>query len=174
MKTIKNNKAIFLFIILFSACSLVLTSCKRKAKIDNPILDTKINTEVVIKIAESNLKIIAIVKKAQESNIEEKSRIVFQLIERDHIQLKNRIRKIAKNHFIVIPSILYDKNVLKNSTSKITTYKFLKRIENILIAELKYYTTSVITANNNDLKILAKEAIPKIKKNIEIVQAQQQ
>lgn len=170
MKTLKSNKVIFLFMILFSVCCIALTSCKKKTESEKTISETMIDAQILIEIAESNLKIVAIAKKAQESNIEDSSKIVFETIEQDHIELKDNIKEMAKNHLIIIPTILYDKTALKNSMSKINSYKFLNKTEDLLNAELKYYNTTVITSNNNELKSLATEAISKIEKNINTVQ----
>lgn len=172
MNTIKSNKAI-LFFILFSISCLIAASCEKKIKEEKSITNTKIDAQVLIEIAESNLKVVAITQKAQEREMKNSSRTVFQKIESDHIELKNKIKKIAKENFIIIPNTLYDTKPLKNFINEANTYLYLKRTTDLLLVELKYYETIATTTHNNDLKAIATESITNIKKNITIIQKEQ-
>jgi hypothetical protein len=172
MNTIKSNKAI-LFFILFSISCLIVTSCEKKIKEEKRIINTKIDAQVLIEIAESNLKVVAITQKAQERKMENSSKTVFQKIESDHIELKNKIKKIAKDNFIIIPSTLYDTMPLKNFISEANTFLYLKRTTDLLLVELNYYKTIAATTQNNALKLLATESITGIQKNITIIEKEQ-
>ena len=169
MSTIKRYKTI-LFFLLFSICCILITSCEKKNKEEKSIVNTKIDAQVLIEIAESNLKVVAVTQKAMESEMENSTRIVFQKIENDHIELKNKIKKIAKDNFIIIPNTLYDTKPLKVFISEANTYLYLKKTTDLLLAELEYYKKIVISTQNAALKALATESITSIKKNITIIQ----
>lgn len=169
MNTIKSNKAILLF-ILFSISCLTMASCEKKIKEEKSIANTKIDAQVLIEIAESNLKVVAITQKAQEREMENSSRTVFQKTENDHVELKNKIKKIAKDNYIIIPNTLYDTTPLKSFISEANTYLYLKKTADLLLAELEYYKNIATTTQNNALKALATESITNIQKNISIIQ----
>jgi len=169
MNTIKSNKAI-LFFILFSISCLIVTSCEKKTKEEKSITNTKIDAQVLIEIAESNLKVVAITQKAQEREMGNSSRTVFQKVESDHIELKNKIKKIAKDNFIIIPGTLYDTTPLKSFISEANTYMYLKKTADLLLAELEYYKNIATTTQNDPLKIVAVESITNIKKNIATIE----
>lgn len=167
MSTIKSNKTTLLF-ILFSIFLLMAISCEKKIKPEKSIPNTKIEAQVLIEIAESNLKVTAITQKAQENKMSSTTRAVFEQVEKDHIQIKNNIKKIAKNNFIIIPNTLYDTNALKSFISEANIYMYLKKTEDLLLAELEQYKT--IAATNKDLKKIATASIFNIQKNISIIQ----
>ncbi|RVT72245.1 hypothetical protein EOD40_15710 [Flavobacterium sufflavum] len=169
MSTIKRYKTI-LFFILFSISCLILTSCEKKNKDKKSIINTKVDAQVLIEIAESNLKVVAITQKAREREMENSTRTVFQKIESDHIELKNKIKKIAKDNFIIIPSTLYDTKPLKLFISEANTYLYLKKTTDLLLAELEYYKNIAITTQNIALKVLATESITNIQNNISVIQ----
>ncbi|MBA0883178.1 hypothetical protein [Flavobacterium undicola] len=171
MSTIKSNKAI-LFFILFSISCLTVTSCEKKIKTEKSITNTKIDAQVLIEIAESNLKVVAITQKAREREMENSSSTVFQKIENDHIELKNKIKKIAKDNFIIIPNTLYDTKPLKIFISEANTYLYLKKTTDLLLAELEYYKNIVTTNQNIALKVLATESITNIQNNISVIQTE--
>lgn len=168
MNSIKGNKTILFFILIFTSC-LIVTSCEKKIKEQKSITNTKIEAQVLIELAESNLKVVAVTQKAQERKMESNSRTVFEKIESDHIKLKNKIKKIAKDNFIIIPNTLYDTKPLKDFISETNTLMYLKRTAELLITELNYYKTIATTTKNNDLKTLATEGITNIQKNIYII-----
>ncbi len=169
MNTLRRKMKL-LFFMLFSICSLIFTSCKEKVEETKKVIpNNRVSELVLTQIAETNLKIVAIAQKAQEGKIKNSTRIALQEIEKNHGQLKNNIRKIAKTNFIIIPNTLYDTSVLKNFISEISTKLYLEKIENSLHNELKQYQTISTTTQNIDLKNLAKTAIPIIQNNITIV-----
>lgn len=175
MNTIKNTKHCTFF-ILFSIYCMIATSCEKKTKENKENKKKEITTHfkvselVLTQIAESNLKIVAIAQKAQEGKLQNSTRTVLEEVENDHIQLKNKIREIAKDNFIIIPNTLYDTTILKSFISEANASMYLKKIEKSLLIELKLYNTIATTAKNNDLKELAKKAISVIQKNITSIQ----
>lgn len=172
MSTLKSNKTI-LFFILFSISCLIVTSCEKKNKVEKSVTNTKIEAQVLIEIAESNLKIVAITQKAQERETENSSNTIFKQVENDHILLKNKIKKIAKDNFIIIPNTLYDTKPLKDFISEANTYLYLKKTADLLLAELEQYQKIASTTQNKALKTIASESIVSIKNNIAIVQKEQ-
>lgn len=191
MNTIKLKNYI-LFFILLCTCSMMLTYCEKKIKeiegieeieqaekietieeTEKIAIDTKISEPVLTQITESNLKIVAIAQKAQEGKMPNRTRTILEEIEKEHLQLKNKIRKIAKDNFIIIPNTLYDTRIIKNFIDEINTNLYLKKLENSLLMELDLYNEINITSQNSDLKTLTEEAIPVIKKNIAIVKTEQ-
>lgn len=182
MNAIRRSKHL-LFIIPFSICCMIIVCCEKKTekteKIEKIEQAEEINTnsdsieQVLTKIAESNLKIVAIAQKAQEGKIKNSIRTILKETENNHIQLKNKIRKIAKNNFIIIPNTLYDTSTLKNFISEVSAKMYLKKIENSLHTELELYNTIAKTIQNNDLKKLTKEAIQTIQKDISSIEKEQ-
>jgi hypothetical protein len=179
MNRIRSNKHL-LFIILFSICCMIVTSCEKKIKkteqveqVEEVAPNSDTIEEVLTKIAESNLKIVAIAQKALESKIQNNTKSILKETESNHIKLKNKIRKIAKDNFIIIPNTLYDTTTLKSFISEVNTKMYLKRLENSLINELTLYNSITATSTNNELKELSKEAIPIIQKDIDSIQKQQ-
>lgn len=173
MNTIRS-KTNLLFFMLFSICCMVVTSCKEKVEETKLVApNNRVSELVLTQVAETNLKIVAIAQKAQEGKIKNSTRIVLKEIENSHGQLKNKIRKIAKTNFIIIPNTLYDTTVLKNFISEVTTKLYLEKIENSLHNELKQYQSISTTTENIDLKALAETAIPIIKKDISSIQDEQ-
>lgn len=180
MNTIRSNKHL-LFIILFSICCMIVTSCEKKIKKTEQVEQLKQEVaskpdtieKVLTKIAESNLKIVAITQKTKEGKIKNSTKIVLDETENNHTQLKNKIRKIAKDNFIIIPNTLYDTTTLKNFISEVSTKMYLKKLENSLYTELELYNTIATSTKNNDLKQLAKETIPIIQKDISSIQREQ-
>lgn len=165
---------------------MMLTYCNKKTKeieqiqeietIDDgekTVVNTKISEPVLTQITESNLKIVAIAQKAQEATMSNRTRTILVEIEKKHLQLKNKIRKIAKDNFIIIPNTLYDTRLIKNFIAEINTKSYLKKLENSLLMELDLYNEINLNSQNNDLKKLTEEAIPVIKKNIAIVKTEQ-
>ncbi|MFA9190243.1 hypothetical protein AAGV28_02565 [Flavobacterium sp. FZUC8N2.13] len=165
---------------------MMLTYCNKKTKeieqiqeietIDDgekTVVNTKISEPVLTQITESNLKIVAIAQKAQEATMSNRTRTILVEIEKKHLQLKNKIRKIAKDNFIIIPNTLYDTRLIKNFIAEINTTSYLKKLENSLLMELDLYNEINLNSQNNDLKKLTEEAIPVIKKNIAIVKTEQ-
>ena len=134
---------------------------------------TKISEQVLTQLAESNLKIVAIAQKAQEGKISKKTRITLENVEKNHSQLKEKIRKIAKDNFIIIPNTLYDTTIIKNFIDEMTITLYLKKLENSLTTELELYQTINAATQNNDLKALIKEGIPVINKNITLIKEEQ-
>jgi hypothetical protein len=180
----------FLFFILFLAFGMTMTSCYKKTKgtensnnerpqqqnteeIEKTDLDTKISEQVLTQFAESNLKIVAIAQKAQEGKISKRTRITLEEVEKNHSQLKNKIRKIAKDNFIIIPNTLYDTTIIKNFIDEMTITLYLKKLENSLLTELDFYKKTETTTHNKDLKALIKEGIPVINKNISLIKEEQ-
>ncbi len=163
----------------------MVTSCEKKIKEDeeeeehtisnssSTTTNSKIDAQILIEIAESNLKVVAISQKAQEGKMENNTRTAFKKVESDHIELKNEIKKIAKNNFIIIPNTLFDTNLLKSFISEANTYLYLKKTEKLLLAELDHYQTIAKTSLNNDLKTLATDNISNIQKNIASIQYEQ-
>jgi len=172
MSTVKSNRTI-LFFMLFSISCLIVTSCEKKNKEENSIVNTKIEAQVLIEIAESNLKVVAITQKAQERKMANSCRTVFQKIESDHIIIKNKIKKIAKDNFIIIPNTLYDTKPLKSFISEANTYLYLKKTNDLLLGELEYYKKINKTTQNKALKTVAAESITNIQNNIAILQKEQ-
>ncbi len=172
MSTLKSNK-IILFFMLFSISCLIVTSCEKKNKVEKSATNTKIEAQVLIEIAESNLKIVAITQKAQEREAENSSDIVFKQVENDHLLLKNKIKKIAKDNFIIIPNTLYDTTPLKSFISEANTYLYLKKTADLLLSELEQYKTIATTTQNKALKTVAAESITSIQNNIALVQKEQ-
>lgn len=172
MNTIKSNKAI-LFFILFSISCLIVTSCEKKIKEEKNVTNTKIDAQILIEIAESNLKVVAMTQKAQEEKMKNSTRTVLQQIENDHTALKNKIKKIAKDNFIIIPNTLYDTKPLKIFISEANAYLYLKKTNNLLLSELELYKKIAATTPNNALKTLASESIANIKNNITSIQKEQ-
>ncbi len=162
--------------MLFLSCCIFVASCEKKTKPEKEIntpTNTKVSEFVLTEIAESNLKIVAIAQKAQESKMENSTRIVLQKIEKDHTVLKNKIRKIAKDNYIIIPNTLYDTSILKNFISEVSINLYLQKLHNSMLAELALYKKTAASTINKDLLDLAKTAIPSIEKNIASIQEQQ-
>ena len=186
-----RSKNYLLFFILFLAFSMTITSCYKKTKstensnketpqqnpkteeIEKADVSTKISEQVLTQLAESNLKIVAIAQKAQEGKISKKTRITLGSVEKNHSELKDKIRKIAKDNFIIIPNTLYDTTIIKNFIDEMTITLYLKKLENSLNTELDLYQTTNRTTQNNDLKALIKDAIPVINKNITLIKEEQ-
>jgi len=136
-------------------------------------VNSKISEQVLTQLAESNLKIVAIAQKAQEGKISKKTRITLESVEKNHSELKDKIREIAKDNFIIIPNTLYDTTIIKNFIDEMNITLYLKKLENSLNTELDLYQTTNTTTQNNDLKALIKDAIPVINKNITLIKEEQ-
>lgn len=173
MNTTTRSKNHLLLFILFSIYSMMI-SCEKKIKETNKVIITpKVSELVLTQIAEANLKVVAIAQKAKENKVENSTRIVLKDIENDHLKLKNEIRKIAKENFVIIPNTLYDTTTLKNFISEVSISQYLKKLENSLKNELELYQNIITTTQNNNLKELAKQAISSIKTHITAIQKEQ-
>ena len=175
-----------LFFSLFYICCLSIVSCEQKTK-EAPATDTteelrsepktKENTQVselvLTQMAESNLKVVAITQKALELKVPKNTRMILQEIEKDHNQLKNQIRKIAKHNFIIIPNILYDTNTLKDFISESSIDKYLQKLKKTLTAELELYKKITSSTYNKDLLDLTNKGIISIEKNIASIDKEQ-
>lgn len=184
-----RSKSYLLSFILFLAFSMIIISCYKKTKgtensnkeIPHPETEqtekadvsTKISEQVLTQFAESNLKIVAIAQKAQEGKISKKTRITLESVEKSHSEIKDKIRKIAKDNFIIIPNTLYDTTIIKNFIDEMTITLYLKKLENSLNTELNLYQATNTTTQNKDLKALISDAIPVINKNITLIKEEQ-
>ncbi|GEC73073.1 hypothetical protein FFL01_26120 [Flavobacterium flevense] len=148
----------------------MLASCEKKNKTEKDIPEMRIIPQTLIEIAESNLKVVAITQKAQESTMENSTQLLFKKIEFEHLELKKEIRKIAKDNFIIIPNTLYDTNTLKSFISEANIKLYLNRTSILLRVELDQYKRISKTTPNDQLKNLADKTIVKLEKNINILQ----
>lgn len=184
-----RNKNYILFFILFTVLSMTVTSCFKKTKgtensnkeklqqdkteeteaTEKADSNNKISEQILTQFAETNLKIVAIAQKAQEGKISKRTRNTLEEVEKSHSQLKDKIRRIAKDNFIIIPNTLYDTTIIKNFIDEMTSSLYLKKLENSLNSELALYKTTDSNTQNKDLKVFIKEATPVINKNIAIV-----
>ena len=176
MNTTRSNSHL-LFFILFSIFS-VMISCEKETKKTNKetnkvIINPKVSELMLTQIAEANLKVVAIAQKAKENKVKKNTRMVLKDIENDHLKLKNEIRKIAKENFVIIPNTLYDTTTLKKFISEVSISLYLKKLENSLHNELELYQSILTTTQNNNLKELAKQAISSIKTHINAIQKEQ-
>jgi len=165
MKFLKRKKPVLL--IVFTICFMMLVSCEKKNKTEKDIPEMRIIPQTLIEIAESNLKVVAITQKAQESKLENSTQLLFKKIESEHLELKKEIRKIAKDNFIIIPNTLYDTNTLKSFISEANIKSYLNRTTILLRVELDQYKRISKTTPSDQLKILADETILKLEENIE-------
>lgn len=166
MKFLKRKKPVLLLIV-FTICFMMLVSCEKKNKVEKDIPEMRIIPQTLIEIAESNLKVVAITQKAQESKLENSTQLLFKKIESEHLELKKEIRKIAKDNFIIIPNTLYDTNTLKSFISEANIKSYLNRTTILLRVELDQYKRISKTTPSDQLKILADETILKLEENIE-------
>ena len=166
MKFLKRKKPVLLLIV-FTICFMMLVSCEKKNKTKKDIPEMRIIPQTLIEIAESNLKVVAITQKAQESKLENSTQLLFKKIESEHLELKKEIRKIAKDNFIIIPNTLYDTNTLKSFISEANIKSYLNRTTILLHVELDQYKRISKTTPSDQLKILADETILKLEENIE-------
>lgn len=166
MKFLKRKKPVLLLIV-FIICFMMLVSCEKKNKTKKDIPEMRIIPQTLIEIAESNLKVVAITQKAQESKLENSTQLLFKKIESEHLELKKEIRKIAKDNFIIIPNTLYDTNTLKSFISEANIKSYLNRTTILLRVELNQYKRISKTTPSDQLKILADETILKLEENIE-------
>ena len=169
MKFLKRKKPVLLLIV-FAICYMMLASCEKKNKTEKDIPEMRIIPQTLIEIAESNLKVVAITQKAQESTMENSTQLLFKKIEFEHLELKKEIRKIAKDNFIIIPNTLYDTNTLKSFISEANIKLYLNRTNILLRVELDQYKRISKTTPNDQLKNLADKTILKLEKNINILQ----
>lgn len=169
MKFLKRKKPVLLLIV-FAICYMMLASCEKKNKTEKDIPEMRIIPQTLIEIAESNLKVVAITQKAQESTMENSTQLLFKKIEFEHLELKKEIRKIAKDNFIIIPNTLYDTNTLKSFISEANIKLYLNRTNILLRVELDQYKRISKTTPNDQLKNLADKTIVKLEKNINILQ----
>ncbi len=182
MNTIQT-KNYLLIPVLFAFFCMIIASCEQKNKeskepqqaeqTEEIAVNTKVSEQVLTQIAESNLKIVAIAQKAQEGKMSKQTRTILEEIEKNHLQLKNKIRKIAKDNFIIIPNTLYDTSTIKNFIDEMSTKLYLKKLENSLLLELELYTSINATTQNKDLKTLTQAVIPNIKKDISIIKEEE-
>ncbi|KDN56071.1 hypothetical protein [Flavobacterium seoulense] len=159
------------------------TSCEKKIKEIEETSETKVLKKVITKnkiseetltlMAETNLKIVAIAQKAQESKIPKRTKHILEEIEKDHAQLKNEIRKIAKDNFVIIPNTLYDTSTIKDFIQEINISLYLKKLETSLLTELNFYQKLNVSTKNKNLKNLIKATIPMIEKNLNIIKKEQ-
>lgn len=160
-----------------------MASCEQKSKESQATEDlktepkTKENTQiselVLTQMAESNLKVVAITQKALELKVPKNTTLILKEIEKDHNQLKNQIRKIAKDNFIIIPNILYDTNTLKDFISESSIDKYLQKLKKTLTAELELYKKITSSTYNKDLLDLTNKGIISIEKNIASIDKEQ-
>ncbi|MFA9187742.1 hypothetical protein AAGV33_05755 [Flavobacterium sp. FBOR7N2.3] len=188
MKILRSKHYLLLFLLSF-IYSVIFISCEKKNKstketiklqktedkkvVGTNIEATEVSEQILIQIAESNLKVVAIAQKAQEGKLKKSTRNALEEVEENHIQIKNKIRKIAKDNFIIIPNTLYDTSILKNFIDEMSTSLYLKKLENSLNLELELYKKINTTILNKDLKTLCEQAMPIIKKNIAAVNKEQ-
>ncbi|MEL1241660.1 hypothetical protein [Flavobacterium flavipallidum] len=177
MNTIKSKTKLF-FYILLPFCSMIVTSCEKKIQEQQkpkqqiqeqePVnsVSTKVSETLITQIAESNLKIVAIAQKAREGKIKKSTKIVLEQVEKDHSELKDNIKKIAKNNYIIIPNTLYDTTTLKSFISEVNISMYLKKLHVSLSNELNLYQNTTLTTTNEELKKFTKDALPVIKANI--------
>ena len=172
MNFLKRKKSV-LRLIVFTICFMMLASCEKKNKMEKDIPEMRIIPQTLIEIAESNLKVVAITQKAQENTMDYSTQFLLKKIEKEHIELKKEIRKIAKDNFIIIPNTLYDTNTLKSLISEANINSYIIRTNVLLQVELDQYKRISKTTPNDQLKILADKTILKLEKNIESLQKQE-
>ncbi|MEO8253503.1 MAG: hypothetical protein ABI554_03875 [Flavobacterium sp.] len=171
-RIIRKTKPLFLFSIVLL---ILTTSCKEEIKKTEEVAThSEVSELLLTQIAESNLKVVAISEKAQEDQIEHATRIVLKQIENNHIQLKNKIRKIAKDNLIIIPNTLYDTTILKHFINELNIDLYLQKIKRSLHIELNLYKSIAATNQNVALQKLASETIPAIQNNISSIEKIQQ
>lgn len=172
---VQRNRKYLLFFTLSTIWCMILTSCEKKVEKKLP-LDTpsRVSELTLTQIAESNLKIVAFSQKAQENKIQNTTKVVLEEIEKNHIELKNKIRKIAKDNLIIIPNILYDTTTLKSFINEVSTELYLDKIRKSLEIELKLYQAIMKGSQSMDLKRLATDAIAIIQKNMSSIEEEQQ
>ncbi|KIX22500.1 hypothetical protein SY27_01270 [Flavobacterium sp. 316] len=157
-----------------------VASCVKKSNDENKSIlelinqniDTKIDSQILTEVVESNLKVIELSSIAQTKDLNTTTKHLLKDIEKQHIEIKKSIKKIAKENLIIIPDTLYDINEELDTITENTNrdYIYLSELESSLKEEINTFETITKSSSNIDLKVFSVKTIAILNKNLKKIE----